>query len=573
MYGVPIGPPSAESEARSRELYGQTLGQLEMGYRDRQAYQQQRAALAAQRQAGADQFGYEYALGQQKYGWDAYRQQAQFLHDDELFERHEAGRIAEMQLQQEHQQRQLQQQAGIQEQRDYRQAGFEQERLGQQADIQTGRDVFQAGEQERRDVYQAGIAREHQGQEQMARATETGFQAGQLQQRQEGEQAFRAGEQRQQQEATAGLQGQRQVFEYNEATERMMHATVLADVAQRGRESEAEILRKSRAGELSMEYRWKADLIEQQYQEKEDQDTIKGLASGEYRLPKGVKEMLDANEEHLARIEASDGVSDADKENLNAQIMAKSARLRRLRTAVPPEEKAKASGLRKQQLIQELPSEHQGRPWQYNAKLDMLVDPKIKAEELGPVTEEESADLDELLPPALKNSPKVRTKGGSVAVHPDFYKWKMEEMKGENKKEISTERQEASAKEAQLARDAVYGRFKEARGLTEDQFEDNKRELNRLRMQRRNQLEKEIEAANPDVPNVEGGWLSSSTRKMKPTEKVARVKEQLDKEQPEYTKTWKEYQREKGQGQEQQQGVPVSRSGKYKWDGTEWVPK
>jgi hypothetical protein len=75
-------------------------------------------SIAGQRQVAADQYGYNWALQGQQGDIQGRQNEARFLHDDELFEREQSGRLATQHLQQIEEERQMQFQAGVQKERD-----------------------------------------------------------------------------------------------------------------------------------------------------------------------------------------------------------------------------------------------------------------------------------------------------------------------------------------------------------------------------------------------------------------------------------------------------------------------
>jgi len=389
-----IGSPSWEAyrqTAEANRAHLEAVTSRNWARRQQQeAARQQREAAEAERRRAEQAYRYQAALSAQEAQQGAERDAARFQHDDELFERQRAGRLAEQQLAQLQQEKMARMEAGQQEARDVRLGGLEEARDYRLADIQGQRDVSQAGLQEARDVrldemegardVRLGVmdqaTRESQQTFQEEEAAKgrrfdvrkTLFEAGQQAARDTRLEGFAqrriTGQQRFETEQAALEREQQEA----DIVERMRHETALADMAQRGHEAIQEIIERRQNRMLDARYDQEADLLRTRMDAEKDQIISLGLSEGTLRLPGGVKERLDANEQAATRIASSPYMSEQQREDALKQIQEKNVALRRLAIPIPQEERAQSMEAEKQRLIAELPAGMRAFPWQFDPK-------------------------------------------------------------------------------------------------------------------------------------------------------------------------------------------------------------
>lgn len=107
----------------------------------------QQGDIAGRRQLAADQYGYNYALEDQRSYDDLIRMGYGFQHQDALFEKEQAGRMAEQELQNLQAQQMAQFQAGQMEQRDFRLADLNAEAAQEEQEFRAGQAQFQSDHQ------------------------------------------------------------------------------------------------------------------------------------------------------------------------------------------------------------------------------------------------------------------------------------------------------------------------------------------------------------------------------------------------------------------------------------------
>jgi hypothetical protein len=169
-------------------------------------------------------------------------------------------------------------------------------------------------------------------------------------------------------------------------------------------------------------------------QEEQDQDTVEGLANGKYRLPQGVKDRLNANEKSLTEITSSNDHTDEQRKNLTDQMMAQNARLRRLRTPIPPEEQAAAIETQRQKFVQTIPNpEDRNLPWQPVGKGGWQVargyKPKVPS---GSVSDAEWEDYLGDSYDEFKDFPRSRDRSGHPTLDPNAVKVRLAGQKTED---------------------------------------------------------------------------------------------------------------------------------------------
>lgn len=177
-------------------------------------YALQAQSIGGQRQLANDQYGYNYGLQEQQgqQNWDL--DHARFQHADELFQREQAGRIAELHLQQ----MQADKMARFQAQQD-------QQRLNQQQDF--------AAYQQQQDF---GQANQHLAQQQQFAGDQTVFDA-----------------------------QQQQVHQLAQQT----HEVALHKMAMQGQQARDELLQRHRNGELAQEHQWRGEELNREDQQKQ----------------------------------------------------------------------------------------------------------------------------------------------------------------------------------------------------------------------------------------------------------------------------------------------------------------
>ena len=295
-----------------QDLYQRSLDQLNasrQGTIERNfATAQQDKALSSQRQLRADQFGYDAALQGQQGGIEWDRDHARYQHDDELFDRHQSGQLAEMHLQQLQQQKMAQ-----------FQAQQEQQRLVQQQDFQGQMAQYEAGVQDQRLSKQQDFD-----------AAKTGFEAG---------------------VGNARLDKQ-QDFQQQQELERQQHEVVLNQLALRGREAQEEILHRHQEGTLSQQHSWRVDEIKQQRQEEQDKYIVEKLSSGEFEIGSpDDQQQLANNANARARIRNSNYLDDDAKQKAIEDTFKSDAQIRRSASPVPPEKRAAMYDARLQKML------------------------------------------------------------------------------------------------------------------------------------------------------------------------------------------------------------------------------
>jgi len=244
------------------------------------------------RQLGAlQQFQYNYGLQAQTEQGQFNRQLAGNEHEDELFERHEAGRIAEMHLEHLQQQDQFKAQQAALADRDQAIQTFDLQKLGQEQGFKADQDMFQAGVQELRDARLHDFDVDTQGRQQ-------DFQVGQA-------------NQKMQMDMVSQLSDQ-------------MHRTVLQKMALDGQQAREKLLHRMRYGEgtdseISTDYHYKMQVIQQEEQAKQDQFLNQGLESGSLILDPAAIPLIGKARQALASIWSSNSLTPEEKK----QAMAK----------------------------------------------------------------------------------------------------------------------------------------------------------------------------------------------------------------------------------------------------------
>jgi hypothetical protein len=275
-----------QAQADQAASQGQAIADRDTAQREAQAnrvagLQSQAMGIAGQRQLARDRFGYDTALGQQSAAVQTDRDAATWQHDDELFDRHQAGRIAEMQLEQLHKGQQDQFAAESQQRRDDRLQGYDVQKLIQQQQ-------YDAQRQEQQQNFES----DRLGQQQQYEAVRTGFESGQQQDR----------------------LGQQQDFEQQQQHAQFLHSAALNMLAQRGREAEEEIVNRHKEGTLAEEHGWKVDQIKQLQQYDQDKLTAQGLEAGSLILDPAAAPLVAQARQAKADIASSPVLSDADRQ-------------------------------------------------------------------------------------------------------------------------------------------------------------------------------------------------------------------------------------------------------------------
>jgi hypothetical protein len=292
--------------------------------RGNQSMRQQAMEIAARQQEQLHRQQYEMAFASMQDQHQAELQAARHLHDSELFDRHEAGRIAEMQLQHLQQSEQMAQQGAIQGQRDTRLAGFDQQRLAQQGDIAAGQQArqqehqmgmaqYEAGVQEQRDYRLGGqdlekLARTQDFQGQMAQYE------GQLQESRDYRQAgFTQGLQESAQDFTAQQAQFKAQVDKEAAVADAEHRAALTTLAQKGHEALQKILERREDNRLDKEYQFKADRLAEEYQLKEDQHLVEGLSTGKLILDPPVRAEITKRQNAILSVRTSTSLDQDQK--------------------------------------------------------------------------------------------------------------------------------------------------------------------------------------------------------------------------------------------------------------------
>ena len=238
-------------------------------------YQQQ----AGQRQLAADQYGYNYGLQGQQIDAQQDRDHASFQHDDELFERHHAGSMAELHLQQLQQTKMAE-----------FQAQQEQQRLTQQQDFQGQMAEYEAGQQNQR----LGQQQDFSAQSQM-------FDAQQAQQKQLAQQT---------------------------------HEAALHHLALRGQEARDEILHRYDNDTLDKQHSWRAEELKQQQAAAEQQayDThiATGIQKGMLELPQAAQQRLDDIDSKIIDTQTSQWLSPDQRKEVIGKLQQEALQLQRM---------------------------------------------------------------------------------------------------------------------------------------------------------------------------------------------------------------------------------------------------
>jgi hypothetical protein len=158
---MPLFPGISDEQLAAEQQYNQV--QLERADRLSEAQknrnlslQQQEMEIGGKRDLAQDQFGYNAMLQGQQGGIEANRDEARFQHDDELYQRHLHGEIAEQHLADIQQREMALLNAGFQEQGDYRREGIDTRYLGKQQEFTAQQAKERYTEQEKRDALLQG---------------------------------------------------------------------------------------------------------------------------------------------------------------------------------------------------------------------------------------------------------------------------------------------------------------------------------------------------------------------------------------------------------------------------------
>ena len=282
--------------------------------------------LQAVRQRMADQFAYDSSLQHQQQASAAQNQDVANLHDDELFERHQAGRFAEMHLQRMQAEDQQRAAAVNQQQAMGLQAGYDQQRQQGQQAFQGQMAQFEGQQQEARDYRLADI--------------------------------------------DTASQTQQQDFQASQNTQRFLEQMVHSQVAVQGQAAMEEMRERMRQGTLSQEHEWAV-------RDYEDQKLIPGIqqqvANGDAKLApdaaayvqKGFAEEIDriANDPYLSQ-EQKSYAQDQAHEKLRQKWLSAAK--------VSEPEKAATNDAKLRKQVSMLRPADQSLPWQWDAKNGML---------------------------------------------------------------------------------------------------------------------------------------------------------------------------------------------------------
>ncbi len=343
------------------------------------ALQLQGNEIGGKRTLAADQYGYEAALADQRFGYAAQSQAAGFEHEDQLFEKHFAGQIAEQNLANLQAQKMAEFQAGTQEQRDYRLADINQAEMGQQQE-------FAAAQAER------GYG---------------------------------------QQEKMLGLQ---QDFQSQQKTAEWMHEATNAKMAEEAWVAREKIVAMLKRGEISQENLYKAHAVAEEVKQKQLEGIRKGIADGNFEFD-GPEDLRIYNEDlprKRSAIRRDPSLSQAQKENALAQVQAEEDNVL-LSARIVPEFKKKATAEAQiERQIQQMSPEDQkryrglvipgkdGEPQiMRGAKPDTSFDP------ISNIERQEFYNLH----PGFMGQPLIRGKDGNLDLAPNAAKFSQAQQK------------------------------------------------------------------------------------------------------------------------------------------------
>ena len=400
----------------------------------------ERRAVANKQQETADQYGYQVDFQNRQANIASQHQQAGYQHEDEMFQQHLAGTIAEQQLQALQAQKMAQFQAGQVEQRDYRQQGFDLERQGQQQDFQTQRDEYQAGQAEERDYRMADIDKERQGLSEQWRA------AGQVY----------GDEQRAQAQQQAEIAS-------------MQHAVVLNKLAYQGRVAEENLRNLHEKDMISPRNQAAMELITAKAQEEEDRQIVTGLENGNLYLPPEARVLFDQNDAAKVKL-IREGYNNGDPTSTRMysdtmkQINAREAALRRLAKPTRPEDKQNALSEKINKWNSSLPEPLRQYAPKFDNKGNIVgIDPASvagmsKARVGRPISDQEAADYyDRTFGTEAEGVPPNRDRDGNVVADPQIMaarkaaevqkgKEKLQASGAKNKQELQAVRETAAMK-------------------------------------------------------------------------------------------------------------------------------
>ena len=319
-------------------LLSQQSQEAQQAEQERREQRKQALDIAGKRLQARDQFGYDAALSNQRYGQQVGLEDIHNVHEDELYDRHQAGQMAEMHLQH----LQQQEQAKLLHQQDL-------QKLGIQQNFQVGRDQYQAGVQEQRDYrlndfdtakaeQLHGYDMEKQGQQLNYDAAKTGFVADQDQQ---------------------------------QTLLKLQHDAALHHMAMQGQLAREEMIRRGRLDEISEKHKGHLEEVQQLERTKHIQAVTQGLEKGTLILDDQTAQDVAKQRSAIAGIRRAYRGGQISQEERDAQLSQATNDLTDMylegARPVAADEKAKTRESVRQALIKSRVSpEDQGLPWQLN---------------------------------------------------------------------------------------------------------------------------------------------------------------------------------------------------------------
>lgn len=139
----------------------------------------------------------------------------------------------------------------------------------------------------------------------------------------------------------------------------LKHQAVLLDMAHRGRLAQDEILRRHSAGEFDdPQHVLQASQIQQRAQEEQDRNIVNGLSTGTLVISSPEDEQrLQDNANARAKFRSSPYIDDADREQLIAQTYADDAVIRRSAVPIPPEQRGRSWDTRLDRIYSQMSPE------------------------------------------------------------------------------------------------------------------------------------------------------------------------------------------------------------------------